>query len=63
MRGMLGIILRIAIFVSPLSAQELQGTLKQIKMTGQIRSGYRVSEPPMSFLGKDGNPSGYSIDI
>ena len=63
MRGKLGIILLIAFFASPLTAQELTGTLQQIKKSGQIRIGYRVSEPPMSSLDKDGNPSGYSIDI
>ncbi len=63
MRVKLGIILLIALFASPLSAQELTGTLQQIKKSGQIRIGYRVSEPPMSFLDKDGNPTGYSIDI
>jgi ABC-type amino acid transport substrate-binding protein len=63
MRGILGIILMITFFTSPLSAQELKGTLKQIKKSSQIRIGYRVSEPPMSFLDKDGNPTGYSIDI
>jgi ABC-type amino acid transport substrate-binding protein len=63
MRGKLGIIFLIALFASPLAAQELTGTLQQIKKSGQIRIGYRVSEPPMSFLDKDGNPTGYSIDI
>ena len=63
MRGILGIILLIVFFASPLSAQEITGTLKQIKKSGQIRIGYRVSEPPMSFLDKDGSPTGYSIDI
>ena len=63
MKIKLGIILLVAFFVSPLSAQELTGTLQQIKKSGQIRIGYRVSEPPMSFLDKDGNPTGYSIDI
>ena len=63
MRGKLGIILLIAFFASPLAAQELTGTLQQIKKSGQIRIGYRVSEPPMSFLDKDGNPTGYTIDI
>ena len=63
MRGKLGIILLIAFFASPLAAEELTGTLQQIKKSGQIRIGYRVSEPPMSFLDKDGNPIGYSIDI
>ena len=55
MRVKLGIILWIALLVSPLSAQELTGTLQQIKKSGQIRIGYRVSEPPMSFLDKDGS--------
>ena len=63
MKGIVRIILMIAFFVNPLSAQELKGTLQQIKKSGQIRIGYRVSEPPMSFLGKDGNPAGYSIDL
>ncbi len=63
MRGKLGIILLIAFIASPIAAKELTGTLQQIKKTGQIRIGYRVSEPPMSFLDKDGNPTGYSIDI
>ena len=63
MKGKLGIILLIVIFASPLSAKELTGTLQQIKKSGQIRIGYRVSAPPMSFSDKDGNPAGYSIDI
>jgi glutamate/aspartate transport system substrate-binding protein len=63
MRGKLAIILLIVFFASPLSAKELTGTLQQIKKSGQIRIGYRVSEPPMSFLDKDGNPAGYSIDL
>ena len=63
MRGKLGIILLIAFFANPIAAQELAGTLQQIKKSGQIRIGYRISEPPMSFLDKDGSPAGYSIDI
>ena len=63
MRFKLGIILLIAFFAIPIAAQELTGTLQQIKKSGQIRIGYRVSEPPMSFLDQDGNPTGYSIDI
>ena len=63
MRGKLVIILLIVFFASPLAAQELTGTLEQIKKTGEIRIGYRVSEPPMSFSDKDGNPTGYSIDL
>ncbi len=39
------------------------GTLDQIQQSGKIRIGYRVSEPPMSFVDDDGKPVGYSIDI
>lgn len=61
MKSKLAIILSIVFFASPLLAQELTGTLQQIKKSGQIRIGYRASQPPMSFLGKDGKPTGYSI--
>jgi glutamate/aspartate transport system substrate-binding protein len=63
MRGKLFIFLTIVFFSTPLAAQELTGTLAQIKKNGKIRIGYRESEPPMSFSDKDGKPSGYSIDI
>jgi len=63
MRCKLAIILLIVFFAIPAAAQELTGTLKQIKKTGKIRIGYRVSEPPMSYLDKDKNPIGYTIDI
>ena len=53
----------IVFFASPLAAQELTGTLRQIKKSGNIRIGYRASEPPMSYLGKNGKPAGYSIDL
>jgi ABC-type amino acid transport substrate-binding protein len=39
------------------------GTLDQIKQSGKIRIGYRVSEPPMSFVDQSGKPVGYSIDV
>ncbi|MGD8241717.1 MAG: amino acid ABC transporter substrate-binding protein [Desulfobacterales bacterium] len=63
MRRELGILLLMALLASPAAAQELTGTLKQIEESGQIRIGYRESEPPMSFLNQDGQPAGYSIDI
>ena len=63
MRGKLAIILLIVLFASPLAAKELTGTLLQIKNTGQIRIGFRTSEPPMSFLDKAGKPNGYSIEL
>ena len=63
MRGLLTTILLVAFFATPLSAKELTGTLQEIQKTGKIKIGYRQSQPPMSFLDKDGTPSGYSIDL
>jgi glutamate/aspartate transport system substrate-binding protein len=63
MKGKLAILFLIVFFTSPLGAQELTGTLQQIKKSGQIRIGYRETSPPMSFLDKDNKPSGYSIDL
>jgi ABC-type amino acid transport substrate-binding protein len=63
MRGILTTILLVIFFTSPLSAQELTGTLLQIQKSGKIKIGYRKLRPPMSFLQMDGTPGGYSIDI
>ncbi len=63
MKGKLAIILSFLLFAIPLAAQEHPDTLQQIKKTGQIRIGYRLSEPPMSFVDENGNPTGYSIDL
>ena len=63
MRGKLTVILLILFFASPVTAKELTGTLGRIKETGQIRIGFRPSEPPMSFLKKNGKPDGYSIEL
>ena len=38
-------------------------TLEQIKSSEVIRIGYREAEPPMSFLNKDQQPIGYSIEL
>lgn len=63
MRATLLTFLAIVLFSTPLAAQELTGTLAQVKKSGKIRIGYRDSEPPMSFLNKDKIPAGYSIDV
>lgn len=51
------------VFASPLAAQELSGTLKQIAASGTMRIGYQEMLPPMSYKNKDGVPAGYSIDL
>lgn len=63
MRSLLAAILLVTFFAGPLSAKEFTGTLEQIQKTGEIKIGYRQSQPPMSFVDKDGVPIGYSIDI
>ncbi len=63
MRALLTIILIGGLYITPVSAQELQGTLKNIQASGKIKIGYRQAHPPMSFLDKSGIPSGYSIDL
>ena len=49
--------------ISAVEAGELTGTLKRIDETGQVNLGYREFEPPMSFLDKEGKPSGYSVEL
>lgn len=51
------------LFAAPVRGHEPAGTLQQIAKTGKFRIGFRESSPPMSFLDKDGNPAGYSIDL
>ncbi len=63
MRVLFTLFLMAAFFANPLSAQELTGTLKQIQESGKIKIGYRQSQPPMSFVGKDDMVDGYSIDL
>jgi glutamate/aspartate transport system substrate-binding protein len=63
MKRILAAMFSVAFFVSPLSAEQLTGTLEQIKRSGKIKIGYRQSQPPMSFLDNDGKPCGYSIDL
>src|SRR6185437_13246666 len=52
-----------AFFASVANAQELEGTLKKIKDSGTIVIGHNSDSPPFSFIGSDGKPEGYSIDI
>ncbi|WP_431831599.1 amino acid ABC transporter substrate-binding protein [Cupriavidus consociatus] len=42
---------------------ELSGALKKAKEGGSLTIGYRESSLPFSYLGRSGNPIGYSIDI
>ncbi len=39
------------------------GTLQRIHETGIVRLGHRTASPPFAFLGADGRPIGYSLDL
>src|SRR5262245_50824294 len=47
----------------PAAAQEIRPTLDKIKETGTIVLGHRETSRPFSFLGSDGKPAGYSVDL
>ena len=49
--------------VAPAGAQEPRGTLKKIKDSGTLPLGFRDSARPFSFVGPDGAPAGYSVDL
>lgn len=38
-------------------------TLKKIRDSKSISLGYRTDSPPFSFVGSDGQPAGYSVDL
>lgn len=51
------------LLASPAAGAELSGTLKKIKTTKTMVIGYREASPPFSFVGDDGKPAGYSVDL
>src|ERR1700727_2673467 len=53
----------VALSAGPAMAQELTGTLKNIKDTGAITLGYRDSSIPFSYLDDNQKPVGYAMDI
>jgi len=62
-KSMIGYALAAALCASPAMAQELTGTLKNIKETGAITLGYRESSIPFSYLDDSQKPVGYAMDI
>ena len=63
MKYTLALITLISMLVSGASFAETTSTLEQIKNSETIRIGFRENEPPMSFLNKDNQPVGYSIEL
>ena len=48
---------------APARTQELEGTLKKVKETGTFAIGHRESSLPLSYLGEDLQPVGFSIEL
>src|SRR6202008_2039536 len=59
----LALLLASFILTGPALGADLDGTLKKIKRTNTITLGYRESSRPFSFVGDDGKPAGYSVDL
>ncbi len=57
-----GFVAAIALVATP-QAQDLTGTMKKIKETGQITIAHRESSIPFSYLDDKQQPIGYSMDV
>src|SRR6185437_10746211 len=60
---MIGLAFAAALSAGQANAQELTGTLKNIKETGAITLGYRDSSIPFSYLDDNQKPIGFAMDI
>src|SRR6201982_1646275 len=59
----LGLAFAAAICAGQVQAEELTGTLKNIKDTGAITLGFRDSSIPFSYLDENQKPVGFALDI
>src|SRR6202049_1689615 len=60
---LIGLVLAAGFCAGQAHAEELTGTLKNIKETGAITLGYRDSSIPFSYLDDDQKPIGFAMDI
>ena len=60
---MMGLALAAAFCAGQANAQELTGTLKNIKESGAITLGHRDSSIPFSYLDDSQKPIGFAMDI
>jgi len=57
------VVAAIALLATSGHAAELYGTLKKIKQTGTVNLGHREASVPFAYMGKDGEPIGYTMDL
>ena len=62
-RAILGFALAAALGASQAQAEELTGTLKNVKETGAITLGFRDTSIPFSYLDENQKPVGFAMDI
>ncbi|HTE93090.1 MAG TPA: transporter substrate-binding domain-containing protein, partial [Bradyrhizobium sp.] len=62
-KHMIGYVLAATLCVGPALAEELTGTLKNVKETGAITIGFRDSSIPFSYLDDNQKSVGYAMDI
>src|SRR6476660_2030569 len=62
-KTMIGYALVARLSAAPAMAQELTGTLKNIKDTGAITLSFRDSSIPFSYLDDNQKPIGFAMDI
>src|SRR6476661_4039474 len=62
-RYIIGLALAAAFGAGQANAQELTGTLKNVKDTGAITLGFRDSSIPFSYLDDSQKPIGFAMDI
>ncbi|HEY4908343.1 MAG TPA: transporter substrate-binding domain-containing protein, partial [Methylomirabilota bacterium] len=60
---LLTLLVATTLLAGPAVGAELDGTLKKIKASNTITLGYREDARPFAFVGDDGKPAGYSVDL
>ena len=59
----IGVFAAVTGIAAPATAAELYGTLKKIKDSGTIVVGHREASIPFAYMGPEGKPIGYSMDL
>jgi len=63
MTRLLTLLLATVLLAGPVMGAELDGTLRKIKASNTITLGYREDARPFAYMGDDGKPTGYSVDL